>query len=443
MALHVESLDNPVTRYNCLSYVWGSENATECVRVDAEGLQITANLLICLRYLRHPQHALVLWIDAICINQKDLDEKSHQIALMKDIYSQCSMAYLWLGAPLDPTSVQHDPFKIFQHFADNKHFFELPGFSTNNSAQIRFEEDEEFDALWNGFLAVAHSPWWTRAWTVQEAVLPRKSVLCYGNWRLDFDTLSIGRRRRNDHLASKTQCCAGSQQAFPVSKGAVFNPFLTQVERVEKYRQANLPKEHPLSWKDQVRTFPDFDYSPFYELVVTFSNRRCKEPQDKLFSLLAMAKSSKLSGLRPDYSLTITDTYTRIFQLILEETDNDYRCMIGPNFGSSNPELPSWVPDFSQAAQQKVLRRILLSSLFKASNREVGGPKCQHGQRLSVTGLRVDTVITIGSMLDSLHVPPARLRDIMAEWREILKRLSAHQHKPHSGGPNTFVLKHF
>lgn len=82
--------------HSCISYVWGGTNVTGPMRINDEKLQVTTNLLSCFHHLRHPQDAIVLWIDAVCINQDDLSEKSHQVSMIGEIYSQCSTVYVWL-----------------------------------------------------------------------------------------------------------------------------------------------------------------------------------------------------------------------------------------------------------------------------------------------------------------------------------------------------------
>lgn len=58
---------------------------------------VTEVLYTALQYLRDGQSSQVMWIDAICINQADLDERRHQVQLMKHIYSDAVRVLVWLG----------------------------------------------------------------------------------------------------------------------------------------------------------------------------------------------------------------------------------------------------------------------------------------------------------------------------------------------------------
>ncbi|KAH7276097.1 heterokaryon incompatibility protein-domain-containing protein, partial [Fusarium solani] len=94
--------------FNALSYVWGDPTVTEAILVNGHRIQVTTNLASALGYAPHhlseSKHAtsMKLWVDSICINQKDIAEKNRQVSLMKDIYSQSGIVLCWLGSPSDP-----------------------------------------------------------------------------------------------------------------------------------------------------------------------------------------------------------------------------------------------------------------------------------------------------------------------------------------------------
>ena len=60
-------------------------------------LTVTETLHIPLLGLRHTSQARTLWIDQICINQTDLQERSEQVRIMRQIYSKAQLVILWLG----------------------------------------------------------------------------------------------------------------------------------------------------------------------------------------------------------------------------------------------------------------------------------------------------------------------------------------------------------
>ncbi len=94
--LQVVSLDDQ-PGYQALSYVWGTSDIVKTVWLHGKAFEATLNLWAALRRLRNPCHERIIWADATCINQKDLEERSHQVALMGEIYSSASEVFVWLG----------------------------------------------------------------------------------------------------------------------------------------------------------------------------------------------------------------------------------------------------------------------------------------------------------------------------------------------------------
>ncbi|KAL9610237.1 MAG: hypothetical protein Q9167_005059 [Letrouitia subvulpina] len=74
--------------YEALSYTWGDPEERRVTYVDSDSVLITRNLDIALRYIRNPSESRVLWIDALCIDQSNLEEKAQQVEMMKDIYKE-------------------------------------------------------------------------------------------------------------------------------------------------------------------------------------------------------------------------------------------------------------------------------------------------------------------------------------------------------------------
>lgn len=109
--------------YEALSYAWGDAKDTSPMILDRTPYYITKNLECALRYLRYKESPRVLWIDAICIDQNDLDEKSEQVPIMGEIYSRATKVYAWLGE----ADRQIDcVFDVLQEFRDRKREVKFP-----------------------------------------------------------------------------------------------------------------------------------------------------------------------------------------------------------------------------------------------------------------------------------------------------------------------------
>ena len=99
--LHTEQLtaeNHP--KYEALSYAWGSTKDLVEISVCSDRrhtVAITQNLARALLYLRYQYRKRVLWIDAVCVNQKDLKERSQQVKRMASIFSMAQRVVVWLG----------------------------------------------------------------------------------------------------------------------------------------------------------------------------------------------------------------------------------------------------------------------------------------------------------------------------------------------------------
>lgn len=87
--------DNPT--FEALSYVWESPEPTFKIALGKQRRSVTSNLHDALTRIRQEEAPRTVWIDALCINQDDLDERSQQVALKKDIYKNASRVMVWLG----------------------------------------------------------------------------------------------------------------------------------------------------------------------------------------------------------------------------------------------------------------------------------------------------------------------------------------------------------
>lgn len=90
--------------YEAMSYTWGEPVFSQILYVTTTNdldeprvLRITSNLADLLQQMRYQLHTRTFWIDAICINQLDNEEKSNQIPMMMSIYRRAFQVNIWLG----------------------------------------------------------------------------------------------------------------------------------------------------------------------------------------------------------------------------------------------------------------------------------------------------------------------------------------------------------
>ena len=195
--LRSASLDSK-TRYEALSYTWGASTLHQVVRINGDyQLAITDNLFNALRRLRHRFKSRTLWVDAICINQYDVAEKSNQIAMMGRIYREARTVDVWLGEPASLSPFTLKPFagleKLAAIFESLIRVSKYEDLGSNQDAsrihvgiQICWSLFRNQHVAINSALCKTWPRWYDRAWIIQEFVLAKKLIFHFGQHSLPY-----------------------------------------------------------------------------------------------------------------------------------------------------------------------------------------------------------------------------------------------------------------
>lgn len=154
-------------QYQALSYVWGSAERKGNLSLDGFTLPITENLGSCLRYMRNESEAVLLWIDAVCINQQGVNEKNRQVSLMPLIYRQAQTVCVWLGEQSESSAIGVD---VLNYFATHPR--------PTRDAPWRILPPK---LVHDGLLDVLSREWFQRIWVVQEVALGRRIKMICGS----------------------------------------------------------------------------------------------------------------------------------------------------------------------------------------------------------------------------------------------------------------------
>jgi hypothetical protein len=153
-------------RYEALSYCWGEEENLQPIRLQGVDWNVTPNLYRALKGLRKEKGSRVMWIDAVCINQKDKEEKSAQVPLMGFIYKNARQVIAWLGDDNEHTQ------EVFALIEDLPAMLSLEGTDTPLTEECVREWKAIWESveLWEATLDLLERPYWSRLWVLQEYV---------------------------------------------------------------------------------------------------------------------------------------------------------------------------------------------------------------------------------------------------------------------------------
>ncbi|KAK4551994.1 hypothetical protein LTR86_010786 [Recurvomyces mirabilis] len=182
---HVWLAGSMTPTYETVSYVWGSSVPEATIRVDGHDTKVTASAERVIRRFRLPDKDRVLWIDAICINQTDIGERSQQVAMMQDIYSNTTHNLVWLGEDDgSAASAKRSVSAIADLLGRDEHglrqlYLQSYGGSipvyltTSGSSEGQFQQrpksipsNLDYDALATMYMV----PWFTRIWDQKHGV---------------------------------------------------------------------------------------------------------------------------------------------------------------------------------------------------------------------------------------------------------------------------------
>lgn len=369
-----------VRPYHALSYVWGSAQITRPIFLDGQPWNATVNLESALRHLRLQLLPTYLWVDALCINQIDDGERTHQVDLMGTIYRSCKGVLVYLGDGVGrhrrrrmARATQGDPPPIISFSLDQE---KLPIRCT--SAEGTEDVDKAYldtlqvfkfirqlsDAghidhsdyimqrngleLFESLRQLTHAPftpWWTRVWVVQEVVLPPEVTLICGSISASWGLFSRAVRQYNYHTQS---CCSIVTHTLPRDCLKVLSSFSKKIEDLEEMRciMSGTVTQHMDGTMILPTSRSDGQIS-LLSLLRRFKSRKASDPRDKVYALLSLVKDdgNAYKAMNPDYSLT----EVQVFQLATLHSiysSSSLSVLHGDISRKFRQDLPSWVPDW-------------------------------------------------------------------------------------------------
>ncbi|KIL92938.1 hypothetical protein FAVG1_04119 [Fusarium avenaceum] len=264
-----------------LSYTWGMPDASRGMSIDGSSLVITPNLEHALRHLRSAETAQRLWVDFICINQSDYQERSTQVSLMTKIYSWGKLVPCWLG---DSTPDSTIGMEILSYLAGDLPFDE--GSPWNRHSMQKTTE---------GLRDVLGRSYFSRIWVVQEAALASCVKVQVGDlfitWEREKSARLFLARIKLLEVSPSWRSTGGSKVDMRPIRELLEQSILQIDRQVGRVQNATL-----------------------LDAVHSMRFREFTNPMDSIYGIMGLVSPAEVAGLVPDYSQSWEETYNQFYE---------------------------------------------------------------------------------------------------------------------------------
>ena len=179
--------DDRLPAFSALSYAWGNEDPTASILCNGDTFHVTPHLYSALRTITRLGCATQLWVDAICLNQRDDEEKSIQVPKMATIYRAANNVLAWLGPAGENSDLVIDQPRIDEISSAASVIQGQVAYSALIDSGLPAFTDPFWPALGN----LCQRGWFFRLWVVQEIALGRENFMICGDRMVSYDSLAL------------------------------------------------------------------------------------------------------------------------------------------------------------------------------------------------------------------------------------------------------------
>lgn len=351
--------DDPA--YLAVSYVWGDPSIVGHFESHRGGhrKRVPYNKVVfdIINTILARGTTLYIWIDALCINQGDLNERASQVAMMGIIYSQARQVIAFIGEADETLITAMD---LILLTANCIWAHESPGdFVTATGLGSLLSEIEPADRDWESIKALMFRPWFRRLWVVQEVALGKDPVVVCGKHAFPWGALRL------------FMIFTVTLGKFPVLDRAAYpmvDAFLTVVEYLTNAFGISDARQ------GQSNGFPKLPF--FFSLISLNANFDSTDPRDRIYALLGLDTAKKYRDVfRPDYGIKVEDLYVKVArEMIMKEDNIRFLHLAGISYRHSL-SLPSWVPDWTSLPKNLIQHRDLSGPFHQKGYTQVHQPR--------------------------------------------------------------------
>ena len=312
----VSNADEQGPSYVGLSYAWGDAQIRRPILVGNKVFHATENLAVALEHLQEKDKTITFWIDAICIDQSNSNEKSVQVQRMGDIFASAVVVIAWIGLATEDSDLA---LQELEKYGEDMMSWEW----------LSSQHREQSAALPSASIkSLFARPWFKRVWVGQEVALNEQVIFVCGQ-------RDIHRRQLLDSL----QVYWASLMAF---RGENLSLIFYRFEHTK-----------PLPFHDLLDNF---------DAIISFavgSELESSDPRDFVYSSFGRINDIEECGLRVDYTKSVEEVYMEFTEAIIRAGKiNSFEDALRPS--STYRNLPSWVPDWSETSLCGILESYLV-----------------------------------------------------------------------------------
>lgn len=349
--------------YRTLSYVWGDKEQQKHALVTPEGsVEITVSLKTILERLRTRKNSVTLWVDALCINQANADEKAHQIRMLPEIFQEAACTMAFLGCDSDSDAAIEMLLQVrAKDVVKSKPKAEWPeGLPVVDQSWQEHRTPPLDSAIWADVKALFSRAWFRRVWIVQEVVIaPTVKVIC-GKWMIEWHDLFAAMEIVDQEHESL------SHDLRP------WIPFLT----LAKHRE----------WEARLKRWP------LYLLLENYRYVDSSLKRDRFFALMGLAEDGNRDEFSPNYKAKFEAIALRVAEGFLAQGQG-MKLLYRAGLTAQSDRFPSWLPDWTISRPGSLADSLNVGVEFDACAGIEGSIVHQQGS---------DEILAHGSIVDEI-----------------------------------------
>ncbi|KAF2110640.1 heterokaryon incompatibility protein-domain-containing protein [Lophiotrema nucula] len=409
--IHRASLDPP-PEYIAISYTWGDADDTRPIVLVEEPphpvdgklseykgdsieclIPVAASLHGALGALRRRDRDVYVWVDALCIDQQNRDERAQQVKLMTSIYKLATSVAIWLGPEEDESHLAMAMLnEIAKHQGSPEH---IKGLIANEHKRQHFA----------AIVSLFERDYWKRLWIVQGVFNAREILVYCGERTVPWSVCK---------LASK---------AFWFHKND-FDRHFPRGLSLEAQKEYSLSQvlgyQGPNSIPD-AGMIKSLGAHPLLQLMCICRRKLSADARDKVFGILGLLPEVVQRDFLVNYSLSVKEVYVRVVDSILCTTQRlDVICesiYYPPHTSSAN--LPTWCPDWSYITETTGIGHLVPFSASGSTTAKYKFLDEPRRRQLQIRAIYLDTVDAHGIAVGTLCTTADYLMAFL-HWRAVL-----------------------